>query len=74
MTGGPWRLLVLDRNPEDPKWVLCTVSLASDVRPAVQDAAGHYQDWADVTEWARSQAGGRVSLEPVQDALAWEVR
>ncbi len=74
MTGGPWRLLVLDRDPEDPKWVLCTVSLESDVRPAVLDAAGRYQDWAEVTEWAKLQAGGSVSLDSVHDALAWEVR
>jgi hypothetical protein len=74
VTAGPWRLLVLDRDPADPKWIVCTVTLDADVRPAVLDAAGRYQDWQQVTDWARSQAGGRVSLEPVQDALCWTVR
>ena len=70
---GPWRLLVLDRDPQDPKWVLCTVVIPSDVRPAVLDAAGRYQDWAEVCEWAGSQVFGEPSLTPVHDCLAWTV-
>ena len=31
---GPWRLLVLDRDPTDPKWILATVAAPGDVRPA----------------------------------------
>jgi hypothetical protein len=31
---GPWRLLVLDRDPADPKWILATVATPGDVRPA----------------------------------------
>ena len=38
MTGGSWRILILDRDLEDPKWLFATVSLPSDVRPAVLDA------------------------------------
>ena len=31
---GPWRLLILDRDPTDPKWILATVATPSDVGPA----------------------------------------
>jgi hypothetical protein len=33
-TRGPWRLLILDRDPADPKWVLATVTSPTDVEPA----------------------------------------
>jgi hypothetical protein len=31
---GPWRLLILDRDPTDPKWILATVTTPADVEPA----------------------------------------
>lgn len=31
---GPWRLLILDRDPQDPKCILATVTSPGDVRPA----------------------------------------
>jgi hypothetical protein len=74
MTGGPRRLLVLDRDPHDPKWLFVTVSTVSDVRPAILDDDGRYQQWQQVTDWVRSQFPGPVSLVPVHDALAWTVR
>ena len=33
-TNGPWRLLILDRDPQDPKWILATVATPGDVEPA----------------------------------------
>lgn len=71
MTGGPWRILILDRDPEDPKWLFVTVSIPSDVRPAVLDAAGHYQDWPEITAWVQAMLAGAAELTPVYDALAW---
>jgi hypothetical protein len=70
---GPWRVLMLDRDPDDPRWLLATVTLPSDVRPAVLDAAGRYTDWAEVTAWVRGQLGHASVLLPVHDALAWTV-
>lgn len=70
---GPWRILVLDRDPADPKWLLATVTLPADVRPAVLDAAGRYADWTAVVQWMASLTGSPVALVPVQDALAWRV-
>jgi hypothetical protein len=66
-------VLVLDRDPEDPKWIIATVSLSADVRPAVLDAAGSHTDWWAVTEWAAGMVGRPIVLVPVHDALAWRV-
>ena len=57
LTNGPWRVLVLDRDPEDPKWIIATVTMAADVRPAVLDAAGRYTGWLAVTEWVAAMVG-----------------
>ena len=67
---GPWRVLILDRDPEDPRWLMATVTLPSDVRPAVLDAADRYIDWPDVTAWVAAEAGRLVRLVPVAGALA----
>ena len=63
MTGSPWRILILDRDPEDPKWLFATVSIPSDVRPAVLDASGHYQDWPEITAWVRAMFPGAVESD-----------
>jgi hypothetical protein len=70
---GPWRVLILDRDPEDPRWIIATVSLPADVRAAELDAAGRYRDWQAVCQWVVSQVGRTVTLVPVHDSLAWRV-
>ena len=73
--GGPWRVLILDSSPDDPMWLLATVTLPSDVRPAAVDrASGRYRDWDEVTAWVREQVAGAgpVSLVPVS-AVAWRI-
>lgn len=75
-TTGPWRILVFDpSDPADPRWVLATVTMPSDVRPADVDDAGHrYTNWPGVTRWVRGQVGrSDVSLVPLDRALAWRV-
>ena len=37
---GPWRVLIFDPDPADPKWVLATVASPRDVRPASSTARG----------------------------------
>jgi hypothetical protein len=66
-------VLLLDRDPEDPKWIIATVSLSADVRPAVIDAADRYTGWQAVTEWTVAMVGRSVALVPVHGALAWRV-
>jgi hypothetical protein len=70
---GPWRVLILDRNPADPKWLVATVSLSLDVRMAVVEADGRYQDWPEVVRWVSEVSGQDVELIPVTDALCWHV-
>jgi hypothetical protein len=64
------RLLVLDPDPADPKWILATVAAPGDVRPADPGATVD-----EVTAaWVASVAGlSRLSLTPLPGALAWRV-
>lgn len=73
--GGPWRILVLDRNPEDPKWLIATVEIPLDVKPALIDLAGRYgADWQKTTDWVREVLGKpHVSLVGVADPLVWRI-
>lgn len=71
---GPWRIVILDRDPDDPRWLLATITLASDVRPAALDSASRYQDWPAVTDWVAAQAGvPQAALVPMHDVLAWRL-
>ena len=67
----PWRLLILDSTPDDPKWLLATITMSSDVRPAAMEGS-HYADWPEVTAWVGGQAGSKVSLTPLA-AIVWRV-
>jgi hypothetical protein len=70
----PWRLLILDADPGDAKWLLATIANLSDVRPAVMDAAGRrYQDWPQIVQWVEASLGGRVQLTPIT-STCWTVR
>jgi len=71
---GPWRLLVLDRDPGDAKWVIAEVVSTGHVWPAEIDPAGRYADWRATVEHVRRLAGDDSELIPVHDALAWHVR
>lgn len=65
---GPWVVLILDRDPLDPKWLCAAVT---DVRPAVIDVAGRYTGLEGVTAWASEIVGYPVALVPTHDALCW---
>jgi hypothetical protein len=69
--GGPWRVLILDASPDDPMWLIATVSLPNDVRPAHMDGR-RYRDWEQVTDWVTAQVGPHVSLTPIS-AVAWRI-
>ena len=71
--GGPWRILVLDRDPGDPKWVLCLVSLAGDVQPAAIDGDGHVADWVDVVRWVTGRTGRSAILTRMRTIEAWRI-
>jgi hypothetical protein len=70
---GLWRILVLDRDPYDRKYVVATVALAADVRPAT--TASPERDLEDVTAWVRTRygLGPSTALVPLVRPLAWTV-
>lgn len=72
--GHPPRLLVLDREPGDPRWMLATIALASDIMTAAIDSLGRYVGWEeDVVPWVTAQAGHGVQLEPATAGRVWHV-
>jgi hypothetical protein len=67
---GPWRLLVLDRDPTDPKWILATVATPSDVQPAWP--GGTVDE--DTAAWVASAAGlYRPALTPLIRPDVWRI-
>ena len=54
---GPWRLLILDRDPADPKWILTMVIDPGDVRPTQLWAGRHRHRLGD---------GHRVGPQPAR--------
>lgn len=68
---GPWRILILDRDPEDPKWVLTTVAELADVRPA---GPGEDAPSEVTAAWVSARlAGHPATLTPLPRALAWRL-
>jgi hypothetical protein len=74
IAGGQYRLLILDRDPADPHWLIASVALPADVKSARLDRAGRYRDWPEVCRWTGDRLGLHVELEPIHDALAWSIR
>ena len=70
---GPWRYLLLDRDVTDPKWIITTVAIPADVRPAALDAAGRYTGWQAAAQWVAGLIGRKVALVPVHDPLVWRI-
>jgi hypothetical protein len=66
---GPWRILILDRDPADPKWLLATVADPGDVRPAGPGGTPGEM----TTAWVSTRYGLAVVLTPLSGALAWSV-
>ena len=69
-TRGPWRILVLDSDPADPKWIVATVVELADVRPA---GPGAVLD--EVTAaWVGARAGlHRPALTRLRHADVWRI-
>ena len=68
---GPWQLLILDRDPTDPKWILATVATPGDVRPARPTEAAVDEVTA---AWVASAAGlYRPALTPLLHPDVWRV-
>jgi hypothetical protein len=66
-------MVVVDPDPDDPKWIIASVMLASDVRPAELDLASRYAARQQTIDWGRPAPCHDVTLPPVHDALVWRV-
>ena len=65
-----WRILILDPDPADPKWLITTVAEPDDVRPAGPGDTA----LDDVTAaWVRDRVGGPAALAAMPGALAWRM-
>jgi hypothetical protein len=71
---GPWRLLILDRDPRDPKWIVATVTTPADVRPAVIGGGGVFTALTDAGRWVRGLLGRPAALlTPLHRAEVWRI-
>ena len=53
-------------------WMIATITLPEDTRPAVLGVGGGYgQGW---DRWVSERLGQRVSLEGLHDPLVWLIR
>jgi hypothetical protein len=69
-SNGPWRVLILDRDPADPKWILATVTSPGDVQPAaLADEAPNEA----TTAWVADHQYQAVAFTPLRQAQVWRV-
>jgi hypothetical protein len=86
VNGVPWRILVLDRDPADPVWLLATVEVPADVLPAHLAAAdavspvghirpGHLLDVDEETAgWVTTASGlVRPAFTALRHPAVWRV-
>ena len=72
-SGDPWRLLILDRDPADPKLILATVVELADVRPAWPGITPP-DAMAEAVAWMRGRlVDPRPTLEPMPHVSVWRV-
>ena len=71
---GLWRLLILDRDPTDPKFILATVASPADIRPVtnINSVTGELDD---VTlTWAARRGGlGLLAITRLPHAEVWRI-
>ncbi len=69
---GPWRLLILDNDPLDPKWILATVTTPGDVEPALTAPGGVAAALAGVSPWLENRLGRiHPRLVPLHSPEVW---
>ncbi len=73
-TNGPWRLLILDHDPPDPKGIVATVTPPGDVRPALTGPGGMSAALADAGRWVRRLLGRPgATLVPLHRPQVWRI-
>lgn len=66
---GPWRVIIFDPDPSDPRWVIATVAGPGDVRAGGLPASE--AGWHAVETWVRLRTGRPVQLEAMPGAVCW---
>jgi hypothetical protein len=69
-TNGPWRLLILDQDPHDPKWIVATVTTPGDVQPALTGPIGAALA-GETGQWLRGLLGHPAHLTPLHRPQVW---
>lgn len=69
----PMQILVLDKNPDEPLWILAT-AVPVGAWLARLDSSGECQNWPAVVAWVEYTIKNTADLVPLHDALAWHVR
>ena len=73
-SNGPWRILILDRDPHDPKWIMATVITPGDVQPALIGPGGVFAALAgEVGTWLRGLFGHPAHLVPLHRPEVWRI-
>jgi hypothetical protein len=71
LTGPAWLLLVLDRDPVDPVWLIATVADPADVRPMINELD---EPSEQTRAWVASRAAHpNVTLTPLSSARCWRL-
>jgi hypothetical protein len=66
----PWRILVLDPDLGDRKWIIATVEIPADVRPAGMDSTVDEMTCV----WVAGQTGvHRPAFTRLRGALCWRI-
>jgi hypothetical protein len=68
VTGAPWRVLILDRDPADPKWLLAMIMLPADAQrrpwPAARRHGGQAARRGEPAGGVKPRLGGRAVDSP----------
>jgi hypothetical protein len=70
---GLWRLLICDRDPTDPKWIVATVIELADVRPAT-DSMLAIPDVDEVTaRWVAGRVRAPIAFTRLVHPEVWRI-
>jgi hypothetical protein len=69
---GPWRMLILNRDPADSFWVIFYVAAPQDIHPATIEVGGQL-GWHGVGAWVTQRTRYPVIMTAMPDALIWRL-
>ena len=74
VNGPRWRILILDRSPDDPKWLIATIASPADIRPATNiDSVTPELDDVTITWAARRSGLGLLAITRLPHPEVWRI-